>query len=807
MSAEMLIAFPWLFRTVVGGGILLLLVWAVSGYVCQPARRQRLVETGIAAAVIVALLALLPAWVPVPVPVPFERVAAAPPTESTMLSDELPSSTTDPVWDVSSPGYDDPASAFGNLPADTYLAGFGGPRTEVAPPITIDAVEVASDPVIPIEELKSAPAVHGSWDWSTIALYAMGLYIGGVLIVAGHWLVGLIGLWRMVHTAMAPPQRVVRLFNAMTKRMARRPRVLISRRLRVPVSCGILTPTVVIPARLCGREQKARLRWIFAHELTHLKRGDAWSCMLLGLGGAVYFFCPWFWALRRQVRLCQEFIADAAAVSQDARHEDYAQFLLGLVSVPAGPGLAMSVRGNASDLFRRVTMLLQNPFRVERRCPRLWWVGSALSLLAVAAFVSGIGAAPDKKTSEDKKPAVVDVDDEDPVEEPEKKAEKKKDGNKKKAEIKVIDAENLSEEIRKALENLPDNVDSEQMKKEIRKALKHLNDNRKALNVDVEKLRQQAKEALEQAMELNPDGIKIDVREALEKAQEQLEKLDNPEMEKKIREALKGAAFVPDGLAVFQNDGKPRAFAGFGQGRLGVSVESPSAALREQLDLPEDQGLVITQVIKDSAAAKAGLKANDILLELNGKDVSADASGLPKTIEGIKSGTKIDAVVLRKGKKVNVKGITLGDAVRPGGRGGLPGVGGGREATIRSVPGMPAQGGFGFGSGTAMAGAGGGRSVMTTVNRTNDRVNARHQEGSLVISLTGSVTDGKAKIGEIHIQDGGKSESHDSVAEVPERYRDKVKSLVEMCEKGNVKIDIKAPGRDRRNPDRDDDES
>src|SRR2546427_795221 len=55
--------------------------------------------------------------------------------------------------------------------------------------------------------------------------------------------------------------------------------------------------------------------------------------------------------------------------------------------------------------------------------------------------------------------------------------------------------------------------------------------------------------------------------------------------------------------------------------RLGAMMELPNPTLIEQLDLPKEQGMVLCDVLADSAAAKAGLKPHDILLELNGQPV------------------------------------------------------------------------------------------------------------------------------------------------------------------------------------------
>src|SRR5947209_1764451 len=57
------------------------------------------------------------------------------------------------------------------------------------------------------------------------------------------------------------------------------------------------------------------------------------------------------------------------------------------------------------------------------------------------------------------------------------------------------------------------------------------------------------------------------------------------------------------------------------EARLGAQLSPPGATLADQLDLPREQGMVLEEVGPNSAAAKAGLKAHDILLEVGGKAV------------------------------------------------------------------------------------------------------------------------------------------------------------------------------------------
>src|SRR6266849_2992855 len=71
----------WLVRSVVGGGLLLLLTWVLMKRTRQPARRQRLGEWGVAAAVLLAILNLGPGWLPIswlPAPTADMRPAAQP---------------------------------------------------------------------------------------------------------------------------------------------------------------------------------------------------------------------------------------------------------------------------------------------------------------------------------------------------------------------------------------------------------------------------------------------------------------------------------------------------------------------------------------------------------------------------------------------------------------------------------------------------------------------------------------------------------------------------------------------------------
>lgn len=96
-----------------------------------------------------------------------------------------------------------------------------------------------------------------------------------------------------------------------------------------------------------------------------------------------------------------------------------------------------------------------------------------------------------------------------------------------------------------------------------------------------------------------------------------------------------------------------------GKFRLGVSLERLNPIVVDQLGLEKGQGVAIVSVVEGSAADKAGFKANDIVVEFAGKPVTDEPADFTKQVSDVKAGEKVDAVVLRKGKKIELKGIEM----------------------------------------------------------------------------------------------------------------------------------------------------
>ena len=86
------------------------------------------------------------------------------------------------------------------------------------------------------------------------------------------------------------------------------------------------------------------------------------------------------------------------------------------------------------------------------------------------------------------------------------------------------------------------------------------------------------------------------------------------------------------------------------RGMLGVIMQNLTPELSRAFGLDMHQGVVISQVIEDSAASKAGLKAGDIVSTINGTQVKS-ASSMRNMVGLMRVGERMDIVVLRDGEK------------------------------------------------------------------------------------------------------------------------------------------------------------
>ena len=160
------------------------------------------------------------------------------------------------------------------------------------------------------------------------------------------------------------------------------PRLLSSPLIEMPFACGVVQPTIVLPAS-AEEWNDSRRRAVLFHELAHVKRRDLVGHTLGRVACALYWFHPLVWTAARRLRAESERACDDLVLSCGARASDYADHLLDIViSVRhhGAPATAMPM-ARRRELEGRVLAILD---------PAVARIGPGR--LQSAALVAGIGA-------------------------------------------------------------------------------------------------------------------------------------------------------------------------------------------------------------------------------------------------------------------------------------------------------------------------------------------------------------------------------------------------------------------------------
>jgi RNA polymerase sigma-70 factor (ECF subfamily) len=241
--------------------------------------------------------------------------------------------------------------------------------------------------------------------WTTAIMAAY--FLGGALI-AVRLIAGFAAANRLRHNAMLAPAKAIatlRTVTAASHAPSRCVNLLVSGEIDVAVALGIRCPAILLPATwlatstvMSANEQSSGsishteslngLRSVLAHEFAHIRNNDlAW----LSVSRALFILLwaqPIYWLVRRQMRLDQEALADAAAAALTSR-EHYAEQLVAWArNLGCRPALqvasAVGLWEGASQLQQRIALLLNDRVSVLCECPLRWRTLSFLGCGAAA---------------------------------------------------------------------------------------------------------------------------------------------------------------------------------------------------------------------------------------------------------------------------------------------------------------------------------------------------------------------------------------------------------------------------------------
>ncbi len=174
------------------------------------------------------------------------------------------------------------------------------------------------------------------------------------------------------------------------------PRLLASEHVEMPFACGVLHPTIVLPATAESWSEDRR-RAVLFHELAHVRRRDLVGHTLGRIACALYWFHPLVWTAAKRLRAESERACDDLVLSCGARASEYADHLLDMVTSVrrhAAPAMALPMARRREFEGRMLAIL--DP-QVRRVGPgRLQTSMLILSLSALSLCVAAIAPSPSR---------------------------------------------------------------------------------------------------------------------------------------------------------------------------------------------------------------------------------------------------------------------------------------------------------------------------------------------------------------------------------------------------------------------------
>ena len=191
------------------------------------------------------------------------------------------------------------------------------------------------------------------------------IWLAGTIVIGAYLLVNNFELWWIVkrdHPLVQ--QAILELFEECKAQMGIQSLVVVvpSDSVRSPGLFGFVRPRLLLPKKMLDGAKTEELRYVFLHELAHLKRHDIYLGWLTSLLQVLHWFNPLIWFAFYRMRTDRELACDALVLTrtgQDKSHE-YGEAIVDLLrrfsSSRRLPAMAGIIE-NKTQLKRRITMI------------------------------------------------------------------------------------------------------------------------------------------------------------------------------------------------------------------------------------------------------------------------------------------------------------------------------------------------------------------------------------------------------------------------------------------------------------------
>ncbi|MFQ6036685.1 MAG: M56 family metallopeptidase, partial [Sedimentisphaerales bacterium] len=127
---------------------------------------------------------------------------------------------------------------------------------------------------------------------------------------------------------------------------------------------GFVRPRLLLPKGMLEALSREELRYVFLHELAHLKRHDIYIGWLMSILQVLHWFNPFVWLASYRIRADSELACDALVLArtQSDESKNYGQTIVNLLERFSQPRRLPAMAGileTKSQLKRRITMIAQ----------------------------------------------------------------------------------------------------------------------------------------------------------------------------------------------------------------------------------------------------------------------------------------------------------------------------------------------------------------------------------------------------------------------------------------------------------------
>lgn len=184
--------------------------------------------------------------------------------------------------------------------------------------------------------------------------WAIALWLLGALISLSHVLSLSLRLKRYISkTHNKTPDWVFNILEDCKLKLGIRKNIPLSveNSINSPALTTTLHPYILIPKHMVNEENEENLRFALLHELTHYKRRDHVTCLILLFLNALYWFNPILYFALKEIRKDMETACDYEVVKRLNINERQ-EYIFAILNLPSGNTQTLQVLGMSSSQSR-----------------------------------------------------------------------------------------------------------------------------------------------------------------------------------------------------------------------------------------------------------------------------------------------------------------------------------------------------------------------------------------------------------------------------------------------------------------------